>query len=61
MIAGSKEKSGQPRGGWKSGRKPPKMAAVPVFYQKGHEEDRENGELGFIIFAEILCVKIVNY
>jgi len=36
-------------------------AAALIFCQKGREEERENGELGFVIFAEFLCVKIVNY
>ena len=37
------------------------QVAVAVFCQKGHEEERENRELDFVIFGEFLSVKIVNY
>jgi len=61
IIASSEGKLGLPG----ASRKPSKMvaaaAAALVFCQKGREEERENGELGFVIFAKNLCVKIVNY
>ena len=67
MIVGSKGKLGQLEGVRKSDRKPPKIVAqgtaatAPVFGTKGCDVERENRGLGFVIFAEFLCVKIVNY
>ena len=36
-------------------------ATIPIFYTKGREVERENIGLSFVVSAEFLCVKIVNY